>query len=160
MLFKKKKKHNGLIGGILLTGTVGGILSYWLTTESGKEARKDMGNYVNNALTAAKEKRDGFVKDAKEFSDNLVNNANKVMNLTKEFAEGSYKGPIEAIEKEIEKIKTYINSTIMSFKGAEIREKSTDDIVEDIFLDADDRTLTEYDDDTFVKREGMGHRFN
>lgn len=157
-MFSKKKNYNGLISGIVVTGAVGGLISYLFASETGKETRNSFKLKINSALNKAKETRNTLIADAKTRADMVTSKAAGLLNFTREYAAGTINYPIEKVENEIAKIKAAIAAALTSYQGTAV-EKPTDELVDDIFTEFEERTLTEYDDETWVKNEGMGHRF-
>jgi hypothetical protein len=157
-MFGKKGKYDFLVGAVMITGAVGGFLSYWLGTAAGKNTKKDVKDFVDNSLIKAKQKRDRIIEDAKSNSANIVAKAADLYNFTKNYAEGKYKS-LPKFEAEFNRLKNALTAAIIKNKGIEAG-KPTEQQLDEIFTDYEDRTYTEYDDDTYVKNEGMGHRYN
>lgn len=158
-MVSKKKDYSGILSAVAITGAIGGLLSYLLSTEYGKNKTASFKKRIDLAVTQAKGVRSGLVEDARTRGEGLTSKAAGILTLTKEFAAGRFAGPIEKIEDEFARVKAAIAAGFTSYKGNTASQRNTDEVVDDIFSNYEERTFTEFDDETWVKHEGMRHRF-
>lgn len=143
-------KTGAIYTGILLGGAIGSLTAFLVAPKRGKELRSDIYNGVDHTLNATKEISKRIVTNAKDLANEVLSNANHLLDLTKRYTEGSYTGTIEAFQNEYTRIKNSINSAISVYNSYEDSSKPTEEIIEDIF--------SEYENDTDPKFEGMGRR--
>lgn len=147
---RRLSKTGAISAGILVGGALGSLTALLVAPKSGKEFRTDIQNGVDHTLNATKDISRQIVSNAKELATEVLSNANRLVDLTKRFTEGSYTGTIEAFQNEYIRIKNSINSAISVYNSYEESSKPTEEIVEDIF--------SEYENDGSPKFEGMGRR--
>jgi len=149
-------KRNGFVLGIegfLIGGIVGGLAALLLAPQSGVETRHD----INKYMRFARIKRKKLVKDARYQSNELIKRAEEILNKSKSYASGKYAGTIEGFEKEMESLRAGLNKAVETYKNFP-SDKTTDNMLEEIFIDFDESSGKNPDEDRFPKHEGMGRR--
>ncbi len=144
--------QNSSVGltAFLVGGIIGSAATFLFTPFSGEELRNNIKNEIDSYIRNAKKRGEALVKDAKAASDDLVIKAEQLLALTQKYADGTYTGSIDKVEKEIKSIKAAFDAAFHQYKK-DIRETvPTEQIVEDIF--------SNYEDELLPKQEGMRRR--
>ncbi len=150
------KKNELILGaeGFILGGIAGGLTALLLAPKSGAETRHDIYKYSR----LARMKKRKLISDAKLYSHEMVRRAQEILDKSVSFASGKYNGSIDGFEKELAGIRAGFNKAIEAYKN--YPGQSTDNMVEEIFVDFDDPSLKNLNDEELPKREGMGRRSN
>lgn len=150
MFNSRLSKTEAIAAGIVIGGVIGSMAAFLIAPKKGKELRSDIQDEINNTLNSTKEISKKIVSNAKNLADEVLNNANKLVDLTKNYTGGGFTGTIETFQSEFTRIKNAINAAISVYKSYEDSSKPAEEIVEDIF--------SEYENDGDAKFEGMGRR--
>jgi len=148
-----KNKVTGYAGAFILGGLVGSSLTLLLSPFSGKEFREKINTQIDNSFKKAKQKEMEILDKARTLSDDLVLKAEQLVAFIDKYSAGTYLGPVEKIEKEINSFKSGVNAAIKSYKsgdGKAMEEDTKVEVVEDIF--------PEYNNEKLPKRQGMRKR--
>ena len=152
MFNSRLSKTEAIAAGIIIGGAIGSMTAFLVAPKKGKELRSDIQNEINNTLNSTKEISKKIVSNAKDLADEILTNANKLVDLTKTYTGGGFTGTIDTFQNEFTRIKSAINAAISVYKSYEESSKPPEEIVEDIF--------SEYENDGNIKFEGMGRRQN
>ena len=130
-----------IIGGFLVGGLVGSLAVLLYTPLSGKKVRYKINKYTRYARLRKRR----ILAEARKQSDILIERAEEVLNKTKDFAEGKYKGSMDSLEKEITALKAGYKEAVETYKNYIPNSKPTDNIVNEIFADSEDDLLPKFE---------------
>lgn len=135
-------KNYGLIGFFvgLTAGSIIGLLS---APKSGRELRTDLKNELSGFLKKAENRKNQLINKAKNVASDITLQGEKLISSAKNFANGKYKAPIETIESEFNSLKHAVNTAVRTYKESSDK-KSTQQEVDDLFIDFDDETLPKF----------------
>lgn len=143
----REKKNCFGIGTLLLSAAAGSMLTFLFATREGRIFRTILTNDLDIYFENAKEKANDILNKAKSTAGDIYRKTEELINISKQFAAGKYKGTKENFEKEIEAIHSAYSAAIESYK--QFADEETDNI------DKYD-WLGEYD--LLPKHEGMRRR--
>lgn len=151
MLMTSRRKKKAMYKGLMIGGAVGSIFTLLYTPKSGREVRSDIKEGLDKSVDAARVRGEKIAAEAKEVANSIVEQSNHLMQITRDYAAGKYQGTAEAFQNEYNRIRSAIQGAINAYKNYDVTDKTTQDIVEDIFDEYEEQT-------TLPKNEGMGRR--
>jgi gas vesicle protein len=121
----------GLIIGTLIGGVAGSVTAMLLAPKSGKELREDIKGKAVGLIDSTKEYSNEVLDnltmrlgEAKMQSDNLLIEAGNLLEMAKDETSSLYSGSKDTVLKEIEKLKSAIDTTVNTYKSLTAEEIS------------------------------------
>jgi gas vesicle protein len=150
MFRSRLSKPEAIATGILLGGVIGSLTAFLIAPKKGKDLRSDIQDELSAILISTKGISSKIVSNAKDLAEDILQNANKLLDLTRKYTDGNFNGTKESFQNEYSRIKNAINAAITVYRNYEESSKPVEEIVDDIF--------SEYENDDSPKFEGMGRR--
>ena len=113
-------------------------------------SRKDLKSDISNFQSKAEMIKNQLIGKAKSISSDLTDRSQKFIESTKKFAEGTYAGTIESLEKEYSSIRYAISTAIDNYRRSSRIITEQQNSKDEFFIDFDDETLPKF--------IGMGRR--
>lgn len=127
-LFMDNKNTQKYATAFLFGAVVGGVIALLYAPKSGKETRQDISDQVNNYVKKASDTKKILIDKAKQFSEDMLNQTERVYSDVRSFKEGKYAGTAEKIEGEISRLRRAIKAAVDSYKDTKkVRQFFPDD---------------------------------
>ncbi len=126
------KAGKGLLGA-LIGGVIGSTAAFLFTPKKGKEVRENIKDNFDDLVNKTKEKSRQLFSQSLDMVDDIVKKSDELRILIKRHKEGTYDETIEKIESEIKKLRMALLTAIQVYKNSKNREKSSDDLVNNIY---------------------------
>ena len=147
----ENNKTQKVAAAFLFGAVVGGVIALLYAPKSGKEARKDISDEINNYVQKAGEAKSKIIEKAKKFSNDMVGQTERIYSDVRRFKEGKYSGTAEKIESEITRLRTAIKSAVDSYKDTRKARK--------FFPDEDKYYFTDFNDYLFQDDDESNSKF-
>ena len=151
----ENNKTQKIVAAFLFGAAVGGVLAMLYAPKSGKETRQDISDEINNYTKKASEAKSKIIEIAKKFSNDMVNQTEKIYTDVRSFKEGKYSGNAEKIEREITRLRMAIKAAVDSYKDTRKLRRFFSDEDKYYFTDFSDYLFPDDDEESLTKNEGM-----
>ncbi|MDP4116803.1 MAG: YtxH domain-containing protein [Bacteroidota bacterium] len=143
-------KGKNIAAVFIAGGFIGSAISLLYAPKKGSDMREDIRHKFNHSFKAANDISWKYIKQARQFEEDLVQKADNIYKLVKSYAEGKYNGTVDKFENEFTKLKRSFQSALETYNRYGEQRPATTSIVEEIF--------SEYEDEKLPKTEGMKRR--
>ena len=132
----------GLLGA-LIGGVIGSTVAFLFTPKKGKEVRENIKGNFDDLVNKTKDKSRHLFNQSLEMVDDIVKKSDELRALIKKYKEGTYDETIEKIEGEIKKLRVVLLTAIQAYKDSKNREKSSDELVNNIYHEFKNELITD-----------------
>ncbi len=131
----------GLLG-ILIGGVVGSAIAFLFAPKRGKEVRDDIKGNFDDMVNKTKVKGRQLFNRSLDIVDDIVKKSDELRALVKKYKEGAYDETIEKIESEIKRLRLTLLTAIETYKNSRDREESSDELVNNIYNEFKNESVT------------------
>jgi gas vesicle protein len=128
--------------GVLIGGVIGGAAAFLFAPKKGKEVRENLKNNFNDIVNKTKEKSRQLFNQSMDTVDDIIKKSDELRALIKKYKEGTYDEAIEKIESEIDRLRKALFAAIETYKSSKHREKSSDELVNNISNEFENETVS------------------
>ena len=130
--------------GFLIGFATGSVVSLLYTPQSGSQFRTNLKRDFPGFLKKAEEIKETLIGKAKSIASDISGRSEKFVSATKDIAEGRYAGTVETVEKELDSVKQAVNAAVSNYKQHTFFSRSTNQQVDDLFIDFEDEILPKF----------------
>lgn len=134
------KAGKGLLGA-LIGGIVGSTIAFLFAPKKGKDVRENIKGNFDDIVNKTKDKSSQLFNQSMDIVNDIVKKSDELRALIKTYKEGAYDETIEKIESEIKRLRLSLLTAIESYKNSRNREKSSDELVNNIYNEFKDEHI-------------------
>jgi gas vesicle protein len=118
---------------VLIGGAIGSALAFLFAPKKGEDIRKNIKNNFDDIVNQTKEKGRRLFNQSMDIVDDIIKESDELRTLLKRYKEGTYEEAKEKVESEIKRLRTALFAAIDNYKNSKSREKSSDELISNIY---------------------------